>query len=438
MEIIYYIFGLFCYLIISLDSRKLSLSIKPNISASVFITFLVMIYIPALEVYKDYKSPYRDTYLVGVLLGGFFYSFGVFLCNFSGLNIFNKEKVFFEARLPFNYDPKKLRFVLITTFLFLLLILSVYFSTVPSIPILDLIRGNSSSIELTLAREESFKLLDPRWGEGGTYMFYLYLFSRTLFFPLLISLSLTSYLIDGSRFSKYLFWVVFFVGGIYAVSTLSRAPIAAIIMRLFIVYMLYRGKNFPLRNLLYAVILMLLFPVLVSGYANFGANDLFQALEVGILAVLIRLSYTPAQDLYYYFEIFPYHHDFLLGATLFKPFLKLFEFNYFYIENFVANYINPHGVESAHANAAYLSNLYADFGLIGIIIGSCVVGYCIRLYENFIFSKGKNIITVNLYAFSFYALWVLNFGSVTSVIFVNGLLPAVLIALFLARYLRVR
>ena len=171
------------------------------------------------------------------------------------------------------------------------------------------------------------------------------------------------------------------------------------------------------------------FPIIVSGFANAGLHGI-EAVYSGIVSVLIRLTYTPASDLYYYFEIFPDVHNYLFGETLLKPFFKVLGLNDFYIENFVALYISPNGVASAHANAAYISNLYADFGLLGVVFGSIFIGFLIQYIHIKIIRFNKNILSLTVYSYIFYAIWVLNFGSITSVLFVNGVIPIFILALF--------
>ena len=102
------------------------------------------------------------------------------------------------------------------------------------VPLLELIRNPGDNLALAVAREESFKLLDPRWdSESSTDLFYAYLFLRTLLFPVIIVTSLGLALQTRSYKNWAWFSLVLIVGGIYAMFSLSRAPISAIFMRIF-------------------------------------------------------------------------------------------------------------------------------------------------------------------------------------------------------------
>jgi oligosaccharide repeat unit polymerase len=392
------------------------LSIKRiTIPAAFYLTYLFMIFVPSFYVYQDHPGSARDIYIIAVVSVLITVPLGIFFVNY--LYKFKRVEIgnYFTAR-PFISSTldvyPAIFFISIVSVFFTLY----YFYQIPSIPIIEMIQGGDSH-SLAVSREESFKLLDPRWG-GGTYLFYVYLFLRTLIFPILIIITLGYFLYTKKRKWLYLFILVFCIGGFYAISQLSRAPIAAIIMRIIVFLLLFYRGNVSLKNIVIGAIIMIAYPLIVT--MSYVSD---RTVLEGIEAVIIRMTYTPAEDLYYYFEIFPSHHEYLYGETLIKPFLKLLEFDYFYIENYVALYISPGGLQSAHANAAFLSNFNADFGLVGVFLGGLTVAMLMQWLQIKILRKEKNIYNMSIYAFILYAIWVLNFGSLTSVLFVNGIIP---------------
>jgi oligosaccharide repeat unit polymerase len=390
-----------------------------TLPATFYLTYLVMIFFPSIWVYYDQINSARDDYILGVASVLLTTPLGIYLIN--KLYSFNKKEInsFYTAPVLESISPQRSFPFHFIFSIFALCLACYYFYSIPSIPVLELMGGLSNPAELALSREMAFKLLDPRWeGDESTYLFYAYLFLRTLVFPVLI-VSLLGYALYTKRLKwALLFLAVFFVGSFYAVSQLSRAPIAAIIMRLAVFCLLFYRGNISTKTLIVIGAIMLIFPLIVtmSYVVDYTVLD-------ALKAVFIRLTYTPAEDLYYYFEIFPNEHDFLYGQTLIKPFLKLLEFDYFYIENYVALYISPWGLDSAHANAAFVSNFYADFGIPGVLIGGTITGALIQWIQIFLFRRQKSIYNMTIFAFSLYAIWVLNFGSLTSVLFVNGLIP---------------
>ena len=402
--------------VISMHSLIGVLTLKRiTIPSAFYLTYIFMIFIPAFYVYEDYAGDARNIYIISVMSVMITVPLGIFLINY--LCKFKKE----EINNYFISPPVVNSIFNVYPTIFIIVIFSVsftlfYFSQIPSIPFLDMIRG-SDVASLTQSREDAFKLLDPRWG-GGTYLFYIYLFLRTMVFPILITITMGFYLYTKKKKWLYLFLLVLLVGSFYAISQLSRAPIAAIIMRISIFLLLFHQGKINLKFVIIGFLLMVSYPLIIT-ITYVEDRTIYEGIE----ALIFRLSYTPAQDLYYYFEIFPSVHEYLNGQTLIKPILKLLELDYFYIENYVARYISPGGLSSAHANAAFLSNLNADFGLIGVFIGTPIIAMLMQGIQISLFRKEKNIYNMSIFAFILYAIWVLNFGSITSVLFVNGVIP---------------
>lgn len=391
-----------------------------TIPAVFYLTYLVMIFFPSFWVYLDRPGPFRDSFIQGVISVLITVPLGIFLAN--RMFRFSKREVakHYDASVDELRPSLHMYIVHLILVAAALGIVIVYFIQVPTIPVFQMFANPGDTLALTLAREESFKLLDPRWkSEASTMLFYPFLFLRTLLFPVLILTTMGYYLSTREPKWLILFLVTFLVGGFYAVSSLARAPISAIFMRIFFfLYLFHRGRMSRLAMIVF-VVLMLAFPALVTMFVFTGEFNATAGLE----AIALRLTYTPALDLYYYFEIFPSTHDYLHGHTLLKPFLKLIEADYFYIENYVHLYISPYGVESGHANAAFISNLHADFGLWGVLIGGVLTGTFIQGLQIHLTRQRKTVFNIALYSFMVYAIWALNFGSVTSVLFVNGVVP---------------
>lgn len=409
-----------CFLGSAWSMQRLIAVFSPSrltIPSVFYITYLIMIFFPAFWVFLDHPGPYREPFLVSVISILLTIPLGIYHANRLLSFSRTETSLYFTATPVVSGNTSRMFLVHVLLGFLAMAIFFIYVYTVPSLPIIQLIQHPGETMALTLAREESFKLLDPRW--GGTPLFYAFLFLRTLLFPVIIVTTLGYALHTREHRWLLLFSILFLVGAFYAVSSLSRAPVAAIIMRIFIFYFLFRGARVPKRMMMFAAVLMGLFPVLVTTFAYSSDYTLLD----GVLAVGVRLTYTPAEDLYYYFEVFPAVHDFLYGHTLVKPLLKFLGEEYFYIENFVALYISPDGVQSAHANAAFVSNLHADFGLMGVVVGGYAVGFLIQLLHIFLARQQKSVLNLATYAFIVYAIWVLNFGSITSVLIVNGVLP---------------
>ena len=415
--------GVVVFLISAWSMQRLIAVFSPyrlTIPAVFYLTYLIMIFFPAFWVFVDHPGPYREGFLTAVISVLVMVPLGVYHAN--RMFVFSRDETarYFTAPMVDTCPPNRMFHAHVLFVSFAVGVFVYYLMVVPVLPIVQLIQNPGETLALTLAREESFKLLDPRWGQqNSTQMFYAFLFLRTMLFPVLILTTLGYYLYTKEKRWLVLFLVTGIVGSFYAISSLSRAPISAIVMRVFFFLFLFFRARLSTRAMVIAALLMSAFPIIVTTFAYSADRTVLD----GIVAVAVRLTYTPAEDLYYYFEVFPTVHDYLYGHTLIKPVLKFLGEEYFYIENFVALYISPNGVQSAHANAAFVSNLHADFGLPGVVIGSFLVGFFVQFLQIYLARSEKTIFNVAVFSFVVYAIWVLNFGSITSVLIVNGVLP---------------
>lgn len=408
---------------------------KPTISSIWYLTFLIMIFFPALVVAIERNNAWTPSYLTGVALAALAVPIGIVMAN--ALLRFSHEEIkrYYDAAPDQSRPSRLFTFIIIATLIACTAVVVAYLASLRTIPLLYMFQHPGDTAALTILREESFKLFDPRWqGEQSTYFFYLLLFLRTLLFPLFIT-ALFGYALVSKKIS---WWFAFFyslgLGGFYAASSIARAPLAAIFMRLFFFAYLFARAHLPRWLIAAFGILIIAFPLAVTSLSH-GSGA---ALNIGetTLSLARRFTITPADDLYYYFEVFPDYYPFLNGETLVKPFLKLFDKEYFYIENFVYKHISPLSpYETGHANAAFISNLYADFALWGVLIGSLLVGFFMQLLQIYILRQPKNVMSITLFAFCIYAIWALNFGSVTSVLLVNGIIPALIAYAIIARWL---
>ena len=398
-----------------------------SITGFFYLSFIPMIYVPSFLTYYQNPGPYRLEFILGVMSAMITVPLGVLAAN--GISRYSRaeNRSYFESPIQETSSGSSMFVVCVGFFGIAALITALYFSQIDlgSLPIVHMIKNPGDTAELTILREEAFKLLDPRWaGESSTVLFYGYLFLRTLIYPFLIVVTFGYFVNGGQRRWLFLFLGTLATGGFYAASSIARAPLAAIVMRLGFFLYLFRGGNLGKRTMTLTVVLMLAFPLLVTGFA-YGSAGFGEAL----LRVWLRFFYTPAGDLYEYFEVFPEFAPFQYGGTLVKPIRHLLGLPYFYVENFVYLHQFPGTVTSTgHANAAFLSNLHADFGAAGVIIGGFLTGIMVQGVQIYLARQAKTVISVSLYAFAIYAFWVLNFGSITSVLGTNGVVFVFILA----------
>lgn len=407
---------------------------RPTIVSIWYFSFLIMIYFPAPIVALNKPAPWNSTYLWGIALSLIAVSIGTFLANILTRFKTHEIKSYFSSPTVSSIPTQLVKILIVAAVLISTAIVAYYLLSLNTIPLLYMFMHPGDSNTLTLLREESFKLFDPRWqGEQSSNLFYVLLFLRTFIFPILITLILGYALAAKKIYWTLLFVYSLFLGGFYAASSIARAPLAAIFMRLFFFIYVFKNARLPRWMIILFGALIVAFPLIVTSLSH-GRGTALNPLDT-LFDISRRFTITPAEDLYYYFEVFPDNYPFQNGGTLIKPFLKVLNREYFYIENYVYKYISPGSpVETAHANAAFISNLYADFALPGVIIGSLLVGLLMQILQIYIFRQPKTVISITLFAFCLYAIWALNFGSVTSVLFVNGIIPVLVLYFIVTKF----
>jgi hypothetical protein len=390
---------------------------RPTIPAVFFFTFLVMSYFPSFAVWHNMDGAVITNYILGL--------FGTVICVPIGICLANRalayrheesDKYLFK-RVESEGWEGGMYGAHVIIMLGVLFVLGDYCTRTPEFPIFEAFTKTATPDSLQLAREESFKLLDPRWGgPNSTPLFIIFLFLRTIVFPLLLMTTLGYALKTKTTSWRIICGITWVLGILYAVSSLARAPVSALFMRAaFFIYFFKCGKIGKKAVLIFAAF-TLIFPLYVTTYLNSTSRNILD----GLYAILLRLTYSPALDLYHYFDVFPKHHGYLYGQTLIRPFCQLFGIPCFYVENFMSMHISPTNIVTAHTNAAFPSNLNADFGLFGVMFGAIIVGAMIQYVQITIVRAPKTILNMALYAFMVYAVWVLNFGSINSVLLANG------------------
>lgn len=414
----------FAILIVSVYLMQKTINVfnisRLTIPAFWYLTYLFMIYFASFIVFYETDIPGRYAYLFAVQSTMLTVPLGIITVNIFCR--FDKDEINEFFTLPVvETKPGIHREIVYALFMgFVVLLALQYLLSLSKIPLFYMLIHPGEYQELAVLREESFKLLDPRWSStSSTSLFYIYLFTRTLLFPFLIMVSLGYYLVSRNNRWLMFFLITLSTGIIYAASSIARAPVAAIILRVsFFIYVFNRGK-LSKKMAVAILILILIFPIIITKMAYGSEVEFIEALK----RVVIRLCYTPAADLFDYFEIFPYHHDYVYGQALLKPILVALGLSNFYIENYVYKFKYPTGLVSGHSNAAFQSNLHADFGVIGVLLGGFLSGMLMQGIQISILRNKKTVMNIATYSFMVYAFWVLNSGSITSVLFVNGVIP---------------
>jgi oligosaccharide repeat unit polymerase len=393
-----------------------------SITSFWYLSYLAMIFFPAFLVYYFQGGPYRDGYLFAVESVLLTMPLGWRLATWSGA--FNREEIkgFYQAELVEGPASGSL---MLRCWLLLLVCLALVFAYVreaKTIPLLYLIRNPGDAIEVAFLREEALKTLDSRL----TYFYYLV---RGTLYPLLIAVAMGAYLEFRNKMWFFTLAVSFTTGLIFAALTVAKSPVALIILVTSIFYYVHQHGRLSRKAIAVLLILVFLFPIAVLAYAS-HSDSVTSAMILG--AIAYRLFYLPAEVVYYYFEIFPSHIPFLHGRGTDK-FAKLLGLKYFDVPNVVGTYAYPRGLESVSANAAFMADLYADFGWWGVLLGGVVAGFIMQCAQIYALRRRKTIGTVALFAFLIVIFWLLNSTSLPIVLASDGAILSMVVVWYLDR-----
>jgi len=374
-----------------------------------------MIFLPAFFVFADQEGPYRVSYLFAVHSALITVPAGWLLakwvCRFHEPE---NERYFIGNVVDTGYI-KRTRLDYLVLLIPSLMLMILYIRSVGSIPLFFLLRNPGDYMQIALLREDSFKLLDSPY-------IYAFALARSVFFPLLVMVSFGFYIQTRRKMWRNLFIGTVAAALFYCSLSVAKAPVAAIVAMLGFFYYYYRRGVIGRKVLAVFLIAVLLFPLAVTwlAYEGVPTNGAFYAIKT-------RLFYLPSEVVYYYFEIFPHTHGFLHGRSIDK-FARLMGWVPFNTANYVGVYAVPNGLESVSANAAFIADLYADFGMTGVLMGGVAAGFVMQWFHIHAIRRKKTIVAIALYSFLTYTFWFLNSNSLPIVLASNGAVLALAIS----------
>lgn len=251
-----------------------------------------------------------------------------------------------------------------------LLVLALYLVVTPVIPLVEAIRGRGST-ELAVARERALTQL------GSPMISYLFGATRDVLLPAAAAMCLYQLLHRPSvlRFARF---GIVGVGALAAAAaTIEKSPVGRLVLVLFLTVWIGSARVLRWRAAAIVLILFVAFPFAVSRLSNSPLNsNATIATSLGE-----RMFRVPANVHYHYIAYVNSDIDqFLVGRTLpnvgrFAPGRAVT------ITEEVQRRIFPDAAVEGNANGSYISNFYADFGLIGVGVGSILTGLLIGLLD---------------------------------------------------------
>lgn len=378
-----------------------------------YITYLIMIFFPSFFIAAGKPSPYRYAYLFSVSSVLLTVPLGIWAASI--LFSFNRKKIttFYSKPIEGKGPTYSTRIIYIVLFFGALILVFLYIREVKTIPLLVALKNPGSYMKIVQLREAAFKLLDSP-------LIYPYAWLRTLIFPLLIILSLGYYFLVRRRI-----WLIFFIlsliiGVSYAALSMAKMPVASVFLIVALFIYIYKSGRISKKFIVLALSLILGFPFLAFILSYYGSGlGSFSAIR----AIIRRLFQVQAQVLYHYFEVFPDQVGYLYGKSIGRL-ADLMGWEYFNTANYIFRHIFPRGVETGQSNTAFIGNLHADFGIVGVILGGLITGFLMQTIQIFILRKKKTVLSLAIYAFMIYAFWLLNITALPGILLSYGVILA--------------
>lgn len=352
------------------------------------------------------------TYLTSILLTLFTVPLGIWIANAATGFRVGEILRFYDAPVVVPDSALDTKPLFLLSLALALGLTAAYLSEVPSVPLFALIRDPGGAVDLVLLREDALKLLNSP-------LVYAYDVLRLMFFPFLVAVATGFAIVTRERR-----WIVIaaitVAGGIFfAALTLAKFPVAILVLTLLLCIYLLRRSRLTLRGIVLGSGLVLAFPLLVIVGLNRGNPVNLWAI---LVAIFQRLFVLPADLLITYFELVPDIVPFQYGRTVGRIAWAMGE-PFFPIANTVFQWRFPTRIVSGSAPAAFIGNLYVDFGMIGVVAGGIAVGVIMQGLQVYLMRRPKTIPTVAALAFMFWPFWQINLSALPRTLLSGGVFP---------------
>jgi oligosaccharide repeat unit polymerase len=380
-----------------------------------YLTYLFVVVVPSFVVYVNQPDPFRDSFLFAVESALFTIPLGVAFTK--RICLFRNEETagFFNSPIPAGspgIQPETYVLLLGVA----LIITLVYLIEVRTVPLFYMLAHPGDVTVIDSLREQSGKL-------STSSLHYLYGVVESTLFPFLIVLGFGAWLATKCRSWAWRFAIALIAGVLFAGASTAKAPVATIFLVLCAFFYLFRRGKVRSRAIVLFLALFLAFPVFVTMQKNAGHTNFRATMS----AIGRRMFYTPAECLYYYFEVFPhavpYQHGRTIGRLAILAGDKPAD-----AANIVGRYMFPEAFYSINATAPFIGNLNADFGMTGVLVGGLLAGVVLQSAQIYVVRRGKSILTLAIYASLLRDLMYLNTTALPIVILSQGTVFVILLA----------
>jgi hypothetical protein len=179
------------------------------------------------------------------------------------------------------------------------------------------------------------------------------------------------YLIKRRGVCFLIFGGSFLVAGFSATMAIEKAPLANLLIMLYLTYVIYKAGDYWQPAAKYVLVLIISILSLFFIYFTRVPN-----ITSAFQSIVSRVFTGQMTAAYFYLDLFPRHIDYLWGASFPNP-GGLLPFQSYHLTVEVASFMFPEifadGIVGT-APTVFWAEMYANFGSIGIILPSFLVG----------------------------------------------------------------
>lgn len=261
-----------------------------------------------------------------------------------------------------------------------------YVRSLPVVPLLALLKGHVGFNKLYTLRA------------AATVAYHGHLYLLQIGFQGLLPLGMLWYLVDQRlvRWERFALLVMVVANLLMASLTLQKAPLLILLTGVVLAFY-YSGRRWT-RLILPLAVGGAVFAVglvyLLSLRGHVGGNV---ALKSG-LAVVMRVFEGQTQPLFYYVELVPKVIPFLGGRSTerISQVIGFFDPTFYFVNlpRLVYEHAYWYEAPGGIANTVYLGDMYGDFGVLGAMVGSVVVGVLLGALESFFAGRRRTSLAV--------------------------------------------
>jgi oligosaccharide repeat unit polymerase len=372
----------------------------------------VLIETPALIIYSMDNRP---DFVVGIFAFAFPNLIASIFATFREIYILKNT-----SNLKISNTNSQDKLIVIAIGVLSSVIAIIYLTSLKEIPILSVLKSGGSNVDLLSLRDSSLKTLDV-----PTYMRYLIAWARDFLFPIAASASILLMLRE-EKVSKVFVVGIFLLGLLHISASTEKAPISFYIFAIFMSVMIfYRINKIRLnRNLIIALFVpIFVIPIFLFALsAQSGGVESAKSYDSAINNFFYRAFLVPARVALIHFEVYPNRENFLEGSSM-NIINELAGKEFFNISNYLYIFYNPftdYPDANGYANASFISEIWANFGWIGVFIVSILCAVVIFVADiTYIFGK-KNILTISAFSAMFIGVFSLISGNFTIFLVTKG------------------